>query len=427
MTQVAVLGAQWGDEGKGKIVDLLSSFADVIVRFQGGGNAGHTLLVDGNKTILNYTPSGVLHENKTCILAQGMVIDPWVLREEHEMLEKSGHLESNDIRISNRAHIILPHHRDADSLREDASDGSGIGTTRKGIGPAYEDKAGRRGIRVGDLFDSVRLRELVKRNVAHWRVFFEAAGVPAPDEEDLCSRLEEISKTLEPMVADTSRLLGDFIKENRSILFEGAQGTLLDIDHGTFPYVTSSNTVAGGICTGCGVGPREINTVVGVSKAYTTRVGGGPFPTEALGETGEWLRERGGEYGATTGRPRRCGWLDIASLRRSVRINGIESLVITKLDILSGLEKIPVCTAYMHRGKRLDEPNLDALDEIQPVYEYIEGWQEELESVRKPEDLPEKAAAYIRRIEDLLECPVGVISVGPSREQTMILNNPFTD
>jgi len=425
MTHAAVIGAQWGDEGKGKIVDLLSEFADVVVRFQGGGNAGHTIIYNNEKVVLNHIPSGVLHEGKICILGQGMVIDPFDVAREIEALRSRDLLKAKEIRVSDRAHVIMPHHKDVDSLREDMSGGLGIGTTRRGVGPAYEDKYGRRGVRVGDLYKPRTLRRLLEVNIAHWRPFFLEQQIEPPDVFELLQRMEEAAEGLKGLVTDTSMLLHRCMREKKHVLLEGAQGCMLDIDHGTYPFVTSSSTVAGGACTGAGIGPREVHTVLGITKAYTTRVGGGPFPTEAAGDSADVLRRKGVEFGATTGRPRRCGWLDIPLLRRAIRLSGIDSLVVTKMDVLSGIKDIPVCIGYLKDGVVLDEPPLDDLELTEPVYERLEGWDDPLKGMKSFDALPASAQAYIRKLEELAGCKVSMISTGPSREETIVLSNPF--
>jgi len=425
MANVVVVGAQWGDEGKGKVVDLLTEFADVVVRFGGGPNAGHTLLVDGHKVVLHLLPSGILRANKRCILGDGMVVDPAELLDEIHSLEQRELLGSDpDLLISERAHLILPHHRALDEARERGSDA--LGTTRRGIGPAYEDKYGRRGVRVGDLLRPERFRERARLSLAEANRRLRAAGADAVPESTLEEYLR-FGDLIARHVGDASRAISDEIARGRSVLFEGAQGALLDVDHGTYPFVTSSSTIAGGACTGTGVGPTHIHAVVGVCKAYSTRVGSGPFPTELDAEAGAKLRDAGAEFGATTGRPRRCGWLDGAALRMASRINGMTGLAVTKLDVLADQGKIKVCVGYRVDGKPRDEIPLDP-DEIQraePVYETLDGWGDDTRRVRHLEDLPAQARRYLRNMEALSGVPLQIISLGPARGETIVLRNPF--
>jgi len=425
MPNVVVIGAQWGDEGKGKIVDLLTEFADVVVRFGGGPNAGHTLMVDGHKVVLHLLPSGILRAHRRCILGEGMVVDPQKLLEEIDALAARGLLGvGTEILVSDRAHLILPHHKALDEARERGSDA--LGTTRRGIGPAYEDKFGRRGVRVGDLLRPERFRERARNSLAEANRRLAAAGAEKVPESTLEETLR-FGDLISRYVGDASRAVSDEISRGRSVLFEGAQGALLDVDHGTYPYVTSSSTIAGGACTGVGVGPTQIHAVVGVCKAYSTRVGGGPFPTELDAEAGAKLRDAGSEFGATTGRPRRCGWLDGAALKLAARVNGMTGMAVTKLDVLAGENKVKVCVGYRVDGKLRDELPLDP-DDIrcaEPVYEVLDGWGQETRQMRQLDDLPAPARRYLRRMEALAGVPLHMISLGPGRGETIVLRNPF--
>jgi len=427
-TLVAV-GAQWGDEGKGKIVDWLATRADVVARFQGGNNAGHTLVVDGEQTVLHLVPAGVLRPGVLNLIGPGVVVDPRVLIEELEKLVSRGLLhDPSRVRVSGRAHVILDWNVALDKAREETRQKGAIGTTGRGIGPTYEDKVARRGIRVADLLDPESLRGAVERLAAEKN--FELKEVhhwSCVDAESVYRKACEYGRKLGPYVDHTGRLLDHALREGKNVLFEGAQGTFLDVDHGTYPYVTSSNCVAGAACTGSGVGPTAIQRVLGISKAYTTRVGGGPFPTEDTGAAGERLRELGSEFGATTGRPRRCGWLDVVMLREAAVVNGLTGLVINKLDILSGLAEVPIAVAYTIDGKRSDEfpMTLGELSRAGPVYETLPGWDADLSRVRRFEDLPEAARRYVERIEALVDVPVEVLSVGPGRDQTIARSDPF--
>jgi len=430
MANVVIVGAQWGDEGKGKVVDLYTEFADVVVRYGGGANAGHTLVVDGKKVVTHLIPSGVLHgRGKKCVLGNGMVIDPKALLGEIEELKERGLLaDDRDLIVGDRAHLILPYHRQIDALREEGK--GALGTTKRGIGPAYEAKMARRGIRMGDLTRPARFRELVLRNVDEIAPIVRHLGGEPPAPAEIEATIVEYlgyGERLARYLGDSSRVIHDDVKRGQHILFEGAQGTLLDVDHGTYPYVTSSSTLAGGACSGAGVGPTTISAVIGIAKAYSTRVGAGPFPTELHDETGQRLREAGAEYGATTGRPRRCGWLDVAALRLAVRLNGLAALALTKLDVLRGLKKIRVCVGYQLDGKALDELPLDIDDlaRAEPVYEELEGWDRDTSQVRDFDELPPAARKYVRRIENLAGVPASLISVGPGRAETIMLKNPF--
>lgn len=429
MTAVVVVGAQWGDEGKGKIVDYLAESADVVARYAGGPNAGHTLVVGGDKVIVRLVPSGILRHDKMCIMGHGMVVDPALLVEEIDDLQKRGHHVDGRLFISYRAHLILPHHILADGLREQAlSAANAIGTTRRGIGPAYEDKAARRGLPAVALRDLDRATELVDRTLQAWAPFFAASGQALPRTQDVIDNLRPLAERIVPLLADTSQLLDDQLRAGHSVLFEGAQGTLLDIDHGTYPFVTSSSAIAGGACTGSGIGPRAISRVVGAAKAYVTRVGGGPFPTELEDAAGEHMKKVGAEFGSVTGRPRRAGWLDLPALRYAVRVNGLDSLVLTKLDVLTGIDPIRVCVAYDRPDGRtsvLPVDRFDHLDNISPVYEELPGWSEPIDKVRRFEDLPAAARGYVDYVEKACGIPCDLISVGPGREAIMVRRHPF--
>jgi adenylosuccinate synthase len=423
VTALVAVGAQWGDEGKGKIVDWLALSADLVVRFHGGNNAGHTLIVDGRKTVLHLVPSGILQPGTVNLIGPGVVVDPRVLVKELDEIQAQGVLrDPSRVRVSGRAHVILDWHIALDKARDEARRESAIGTTGRGIGPAYEDKVARRGVRVADLLDPAALRAAIDR-LAKEKNFelTEWHGWPAIDPDALYDELLALGHRLEPFVDHTGRILDRALREGKKVLFEGAQGTFLDIDHGTYPYVTSSNCVAGAACTGAGVGPTRIDSVLGITKAYTTRVGGGPFPTEDEGEGGRWLGEKGMEFGATTGRKRRCGWLDLVVLREAAIVNGFTSLAMNKLDILSGLAEVPVATAWEIAGKRVHDfaMTLEEVAQAKPIYEMLPGWREDISGVREYKALPGNARHYVERIESLLEVPIDVISVGPDRDQTI--------
>lgn len=429
MALVIVVGTQWGDEGKGKIIDLLAEFADVVVRFQGGSNAGHTLVVTGTKFIFHLIPSGILHAGKRCVIGNGVVVDPRVLIEEIDSLKEQGYLQDDSqLLISEESHIIFPYHRMIDAGRERVRSGGKIGTTGRGIGPAYEDKAARCGIRAIDLLDEEILRRKLEENLAQKRYYLtHELGEEEPVLEPLYQEYRGYKGRLQRYVTNTSLFLAQQVKEGKNILFEGAQGCLLDVDHGTYPYVTSSSTVAGNACAGSGIGPTQIDFVLGVVKAYTTRVGEGPFPTELTDETGAMLRERGGEYGATTGRPRRCGWFDAVVVRHAVRVNGLGGLVITKLDTLTGLKKIKVCNAYRVGDDVIDEfpARAEVVARCQPIYEELEGWDEDISTIRELSRLPLPAQRYLKRIEELTHTPVHIVSTGAQRDETIIIRNPL--
>ena len=415
---LAVLGAQWGDEGKGKIVDLLTPRFDIVARYQGGHNAGHTVYVNGTKFVLRLIPSGILHPGITCVIGNGVVVDPKALFAEVDELARSGIEVGDRLIVSDKAHLILPYHRDLDLLAEARRGDRKIGTTSRGIGPAYEDKIARRGIRVGDLADAEALAQGVRDNVAARNRLVNDSTM---DWKPVLDQLLEQGNRLRPWIRDVSLMLSDAMTKGKSILFEGAQGTLLDIDHGTYPYVTSSNASIGGVCTGLGVGPRAIDSVMGVVKAYTTRVGEGPLPTELFGEMGHRLREGGNEYGAVTGRPRRCGWYDAVAARYAARINGLDALALTKLDVLDGLERIDICTAYRSGSRLLTEFPSDAgqLAACEPVYESWPGWSMPTRAVRRYADLPDNARRYIARLEEVSGVRAAIISTGSERNDTI--------
>jgi adenylosuccinate synthase len=415
---IAVIGAQWGDEGKGKVVDLLTPHFSIVARYQGGHNAGHTVFVRGTKFVLHLIPSGILHEGVTCVIGNGVVVDPEALFQEIEALARHDVEVGDRLLISEKAHLILPYHRDLDLLHEARRGDRKIGTTSRGIGPAYEDKIGRRGIRVGDLADPASLAEEIRENVlARNRL----VGDSALDWRKVFEGIQAHGARMRQWVGDASWFLAREMARGRAVLFEGAQGTLLDIDHGTYPFVTSSNATAGGVCTGLGVGPRAVNGVLGVAKAYITRVGGGPMPTELAGPLAERLREGGQEYGASTGRPRRCGWYDAVAIRYAVRINGLDGLALTKLDVLDGLDQIQICTAYRCAGEVLTEFPSDVrqLAACEPIYESHRGWSQPTRGSRSYDDLPAPARAYIARLEEASGVPVTIVSTGSDREDTI--------
>jgi adenylosuccinate synthase len=423
-----IVGTQWGDEGKGKIVDLLAGKAQIVVRFQGGNNAGHTMVVDGKQFISHLVPSGIL-QGKTCIIGNGLVVDPAVLIEELEYLEAKGvDVGPAKIKISERAHIIMSYHQAIDLAREEMKGDKKIGTTGRGIGPAYEDKATRRGVRFAELLDmetfEERVRALLDEKNFYLKNYFSAATL---DPEPIIAECWRHAERLSPHITNVSIIINEHVAKGQNVLFEGAQGTHLDIDHGTYPYVTSSSTVAGNACCGAGIGPTSITDVIGIVKAYTTRVGAGPFPCELFDEIGAYIQEKGVEFGATTGRKRRCGWLDTVILRNAVRLNGLTGLAITKLDVLGGLEELKICTGYEYQGQLMTHfpVSLKVLAECQPVYEMLPGWTEDISDIRDFESLPGNTIAYLKRIEQLVETPVQIVSVGPGREETIILKNPF--
>ncbi len=432
MPNVAVVGTQWGDEGKGKIVDLYTENADVIARFQGGNNAGHTLVVKGRKTVLHLIPSGILHNNKICIIGNGVVVDPVVLMQEIEELQKGGLFPPNTkLYISEKAHLIMPYHKRLDAAREASSTGKKIGTTGRGIGPAYEDKMARTGIRVCDLYDEPRLLEKLQCSLTEKNFLLTGLYNDKPlTADEIAVEYLAYAAKIKPYVADTSLIIDTAIKMGKKILFEGAQGSHLDIDHGTYPYVTSSNTVAGNAACGSGVGPNAINNIVGICKAYTTRVGEGPFPTELTCEIGQRIQKAGQEFGATTGRQRRCGWLDMVLVRQAVRTSSITALAITKLDVLTGLDMIKICVGYKSENGEFTHAvpaNIDLLAQCQPVYEEFAGWKEDIVGSRDITELPANARKYLQRLEELADVRINLVSVGAGREETIILKNPFRD
>ncbi len=428
MGNVVVVGAQWGDEGKGKIVDRLTEQADVVVRFHGGANAGHTLVAQGRKLVLHLVPAGVLHPGKVCLIGNGVVIDPAALCAEIDACRALGALDGDGrLLVDGGAHVTLPWHRRLDVLREQRAGAARIGTTGRGIGPTYEDKAGRRGVRVRDLCDPVRLRARIAERLPEANARIEALGGGPLDAEEVIAELLPHAGRIAPLRADGSLFLARAIAAGKSILFEGAQGTLLDVDHGSYPFVTSSSCVAGSAAAGSGVGPGALGTILGVAKAYTTRVGEGPFPTELPGEAGDRLRALGTEYGATTGRPRRCGWQDTCVLRFAARVNGLHGLVLTKLDVLSSFPAIPVAVAHDLDGERVTDLCADAelLSRAKPVYEELPGWRAPLTGIRREADLPREARRYVERIAELSGVPVVAVSVGPDRAETIALGPPF--
>jgi len=429
MVNVAIIGAQWGDEGKGKVVDLFTDQADIVVRFQGGNNAGHTLVVDGHKTVLHLIPSGALHPDKLCIIGNGVVVDLEVLLEEIAGLKQNGCLLDDALlRISEQAHLIMPYHKAIDLARERLRGKGKIGTTGRGIGPAYEDKVARTGIRVVDLLEEDTFQEKLRRNIEEKNIYLKAIlKEKTLSFQEIHDSYAAYRDKVRPYVTDTGVLLDRQIRAGKRVLFEGAQGTLLDVDHGTYPYVTSSSTVTGGALSGVGVGPQHIHEVIGISKAYTTRVGSGPFPTELLGSEGETLMREGVEFGATTGRARRCGWFDAVGVRHAVRVNGITGIALTKLDVLTGFSTVPICTAYRCDGEIREQfpASSRVMERAKPVLEELPGWDEPIQNVRKFSDLPKNAQKYVRRIEEILDTEIILVSVGPGREQTVVMRNPF--
>ena len=426
MANVVIVGAQWGDEGKGKIVDLLTQYADLVVRFQGGNNAGHTIVLKGEKFVVHLIPSGILYEDKKCIIGNGVVLDPAVLIEEIDEIKKRGYFkDDSQLMISEATHLILPYHRRIDIAREKIFK---IGTTGRGIGPAYEDKVVRCGIRVVDLINEKIFREKLEANLIQKNVYLtQVLKEKGFEFSEIFDEYLQYKNRLEKYVKNTSLILYEEIEKGKHVLFEGAQGALLDLDHGTYPYVTASNTVAGNACAGSGIGPTMINSVIGIAKAYTTRVGEGPFPTELQDELGEKIRQKGGEYGATTGRPRRCGWFDAVVVNHSIRVNGIREIVITKLDVLNDFDTIKICVGYRVDGKVFYHvpSNFEILKNSEPVYEELRGWKTEIKGVRNFKDLPRNAKLYIRRIQELINTKITMISVGSERDETVEVKNPF--
>lgn len=428
MSTVVVVGTQWGDEGKGKITDFLAETAEVVARYQGGNNAGHTIIIKGKKYKLTMVPSGIFYQDKTCVIGNGMVINPAALIEEINYIHDNGFTTTN-LKLSDRAHVIMPYHLVLDGLEEDRKGDNKIGTTRKGIGPCYMDKAARNGIRIADLMDAEEFEMKLRRIVVEKNVVIEQIyGSQGLDVESILKEYLAYAEILRPYVTDTSVVLNDNIDQGRRVLFEGAQGVMLDIDQGTYPFVTSSNPTAGGVCIGSGVGPTKIHNVIGVAKAYTTRVGDGPFPTELDNEIGTWIREKGFEYGTVTGRPRRVGWFDSVVVRHARRVSGLTGLSLNSIDVLTGLDTVKICTGYMYRGELIEHypASLKALSECEAVYEELPGWPEDVTEARTLSDLPENARHYIERVSQLTGIPIAIFSVGRNREQTNLVRPIYT-
>lgn len=430
MANVAVVGSQWGDEGKGKIVDWLSERADVVVRFQGGHNAGHTLVIDGTTYKLSLLPSGIVRPGKLSVIGNGVVVDPHALANEIErLLEQDVAISPETLKIAENATLILSLHRELDAIRENSSTGTKIGTTKRGIGPAYEDKVGRRAIRLMDLANMTTLRRKIDRLLSHHNPLRRGLGEEEISADAIFQELEEVAPKMLPYMDAVWRLLDKRRKQGSRLLFEGAQGALLDIDHGTYPFVTSSNTIAGQAACGSGLGPDAIDYVLGITKAYTTRVGGGPFPTEQDNEVGQFLGERGHEFGTVTGRKRRCGWFDAVLVRQTAKISGISGIALTKLDVLDGLDELKICVAYRLDGKLIDylPASEGAQARVEPVYETLEGWHDTTVGARSWNDLPAQAVKYIKHIEELIETPVALLSTSPERDDTILVHDPFQD
>jgi adenylosuccinate synthase len=427
MANVTVVGAQWGDEGKGKLVDWLSHRADVVARFQGGHNAGHTLVVGDNVYKLSLLPSGVVR-GKLSVIGNGVVVDPWAFIAEIERIREQGiDITPHAVKVSETAALILPIHRELDAMRENRDDGEAIGTTRRGIGPAYEDKVGRRAVRVVDLADEAFVRARVAEILHHHNALRRGMGQPEYETEKLVAEILEIAPKILPYAAPVWRVLSDAIKADKKVLFEGAQGALLDVDHGTYPFVTSSNTVSGQASAGTGVGPKDVGYVLGIAKAYMTRVGAGPFPSELFDDDGQRLGERGHEFGTVTGRQRRCGWFDAVITRQTLRVGGVDGVALTKLDVLDGFDELKVCVAYDLDGERLDHlpAGKEAQARVMPIYETLPGWQGSTAGARSWADLPAEAVKYVRRIEELVECPISLVSTSPEREDVILMQDPF--
>lgn len=425
MATVVIIGAQWGDEGKGKIVDFLTEKSDYVVRFQGGRNAGHTIVVGDEKYILHLIPSGILHKNKKCIIGNGVVVDPEGLLEEMEMLMNKGVQIDDNLYIAKHCHLIMPYHI---AIEEQSEKKKKIGTTKKGIGPCYTDKIARNGIRMIDLLYPEVLKNKIKANLEIVNFLLKNLyNVKTLDEEQIFNQYIGYADKLKKYIADTDILINEAIDSGKNVLFEGAQGTLLDIDHGTYPYVTSSNTVAGGVCTGAGISPKKIDKIIGIVKAYTTRVGEGPFPTEIKDRLGEEIRKKGGEYGATTGRPRRCGWLDLVGLKHSMRVNGFTGIAITKLDILDGIDRLKVCVGYKYGDSILEDfpKEIEILQNCEPIYEELQGWKESTSGIKDYEKLPQNAKKYLQFIEDFLKVKIQIISTGQKRDEIIIKESPL--
>ena len=431
MANVVVIGTQWGDEGKGKVVDLLTAHASRVVRFQGGNNAGHTLVVHGERSIFHLIPSGILYPDTRCLIGNGVVVDPEVLLEEiNGLLDRGIAINPERLGLSERAHLIMPYHKAIDIAREEAKGKAKIGTTGRGIGPCYEDKVARVGVRAIDLTEPDILKEKVRANLSEKNFYLtKLFGCEPLDYQTIVERYLSLSHELSPFIVDVSTELDEAMRRKENILFEGAQGTHLDVDHGTYPFVTSSNPVAANACIGTGIGPKRLDSIVGIVKAYSTRVGAGPFVSELIDETGNYLQERGQEFGATTGRRRRCGWLDLVVVRYSARINGVSHLAITKLDVLTGMDRVNLCIAYEYQGERLENipAKLSILSSCSPVYEEMNGWREDISGARSFGELPRNAQAYVRRIEDYVGVPACIVSVGSGREETILCENPFSD
>ena len=430
MANVAVVGAQWGDEGKGKIVDWLSERADVVVRFQGGHNAGHTLVIDGKVYKLSLLPSGIVRPGKLSIIGNGVVVDPWHLAKEIEILRGQGvTINRDNLRIAENATLILPLHRDLDKLREEAAGSAKIGTTGRGIGPAYEDKVGRRAIRAIDLASPEELQRKIDRLLVHHNALLMGLGQPKLDGKQVCAELMAVRDAVLPYLAPVWHVLDEMRKSRKRILFEGAQGILLDIDHGTYPYVTSSNTIAGQAANGSGMGPSAVSYVLGIAKAYTTRVGSGPFPSELFDDVGERIGQRGHEFGTVTGRKRRCGWFDAVLVRQAIKTSGIQGIALTKLDVLDGFKEIKVCVGYELDGKRIDlfPASEESQARVKPVFESFEGWKGTTQGARSWNDLPAQAVKYVRYLEELIECPITLLSTSPERNDTILMQDPFAD
>lgn len=429
MPNVVIVGTQWGDEGKGKIVDILSNASDIVVRFQGGPNAGHTVVVGEKQTILHQVPSGILHDSKKCVIGNGVVIDLETFIDEVNEVKSQGYFtDDTSLLLSENAHLIMPYHKRIDIAREALKGKNKIGTTGRGIGPAYEDKVSRNGIRVIDIFNDDLFRQKLETNLQEKNFYLENyLNEKGFDVDEIFNRFVALRDRVKQYVANTALYLFNALKDNRKVLFEGAQGTMLDVDHGTYPFVTSSNTAAAQASLGSGIGPKNLDTILGIAKAYTTRVGSGPFPTELEDDTGNFLRDNGGEYGATTGRPRRCGWLDLAVIRHSAQINSITHIALTKMDVLCGLEKIKVCTGYTYDGKLLPgfPADFEILEKCVPVYEEIEGWTEDISAATEYDQLPENARNYIKYIEEKTGIPIIMISVGTRRKQVITVKDPF--
>ncbi len=424
MANTVIIGTQWGDEGKGKVVDMLSAKSDVVVRFQGGNNAGHTIAVNGVETILHTIPSGILHPGKTCLIGNGVVLDPFVFLQEVDSLAEQGiDVSPRRLGISNKTHLIMPYHVAIDQAREAYKAGGKIGTTGRGIGPCYEDKVSRVGIRAHDLLQPDLVREKVSQALREKNVLLKTLYDAEPlDEKEVADKVLSIADRVAPYLTDVSRVIQESVSQGKNVLWEGAQGVHLDVDHGTYPFVTSSNTIAGCASTGTGIGPNYLDQVIGIAKAYTTRVGAGPFPTELFDATGEFLREQGHEFGATTGRPRRCGWLDAVILRESARLCGLTQIALTKIDVLRNLPTLKICVDYMYDGRRMEYPpqGENALADVEPIYEEMPGFTEDISTCKHFEALPYNVQKYIQRIEALTQVRVALVSVGPDREQTII-------